>query len=769
MRKYSLNGEYRLYYADEQVAPGAREYRMVPAQVPGNVEIDLMRAGVLPDIFFGNNVKLLRPYEFYIWRYERAFQAPEWEKGERVHLHFEGVDCFADYYLNGQLFAHTENALIDHRFDVTELLREGENRLAVELHSPMLHAAAQPYDAYSSHLRDNYESLRVRKAPSAYGWDIMPRTLSAGLWRGVAIEIEGPDRIESVYLTTRSLGKGRAIMSCAFETRSDAPFMADLALRLTGRVNGEVKFQLERSLRFVCGRFDFTVDDPLLWWPSGYGDANVYDVTIELVRGGAVVDSLVTPMGIRTIKLVRADKTGGHEGEFVFVVNGHKVLCKGSNWVPADAMHSRDAARYQDMLALWTDTHCNIVRCWGGGVYEDHEFYDYCDRHGIMVWQDFVMACGVYPIDPEFAREFGREAEVVVRKLRNHPSIALWSGDNECDALMLAQSGQDPAWNHLTRTVLPDVIHRHDPNREYLPSSPYVSPEVAAISRNYHEIENMLPEAHLWGPRDYFKSVFYANTDAHFASETGYHGCNSLSSIKNFISADKLWPWQGNDEWLTHASEMNGPGGPYAYRIKLMADQIHELFGFDADNLEDFILASQISQAEAKKFFIEVTRSKKWRRTGVIWWNIIDGWPQFSDAVVSYDFIKKLAYHYIKRSQQDVCLMIAEPESWHVRVLAGNDTLKAAQGTFRVWDADSGETLAGGAFEAPANETTEVAAIRVSHGDHRLFLIEWTIGGVRQVNHYVLGKPPLSFERYKGWLKQIAALDNAFNAGQVGK
>lgn len=181
--------------------------------------------------------------------------------------------------------------------------------------------------------------------------------------------------------------------------------------------------------------------------------------------------------------------------------------------------------------------------------------------------------------------------------------------------------------------------------------------------------ERLLPENHLWGPRDYYKSSFYTESPAHFVSETGYHGCNSLSSIKGFISPEKLWPWQDNAEWLAHAYEPIGPEGPYAYRIKLMADQTVEMFGRQPETLEDFILASQISQAEAKKFFIELTRYKKWRRCGVIWWNMIDGWPQFSDAVVSYDFIKKLAYYYIKRVQQDLCLMFDEIDGWHIRAV----------------------------------------------------------------------------------------------------
>lgn len=386
-----------------------------------------------------------------------------------------------------------------------------------------------------------------------------------------------------------------------------------------------------------------------------------------------------------------------------------------------------------------------------------------------MVWQDFTMACGLFPIDEEFMAVMRHEAESVVTKLRNHPSIILWSGDNECDEFIVGVN-LDPTINRVTREVLPQVVNRLDPYRPYLASSPYISPEAYRLGNGDRaRMLPLMPEQHLWGPRDYYKSTFYTQATSHFTSETGYHGCNNLSSIRKFISEDKLWPWQDNDEWLTHAAEMYGHEGPYAYRIKLMADQIHEMFGFDPDNLEDFILASQISQAEAKKFFIELTRCKKWRRTGVIWWNMIDGWPQFSDAVVSYDFIKKLAYHYIKRSQQPICLMMSEPESWHVKLMAGNDTLVSKQGTYRVWDGDTGEVLSEGIFTADANATTEVDRIRISHGDHRLMLIEWVVDGVRSVNHYVLGMPPFSFDRYKNWLKKIAELDGSFDAEQAGK
>ena len=214
---------------------------------------------------------------------------------------------------------------------------------------------------------------------------------------------------------------------------------------------------------------------------------------------------------MRTVRLDRTDITDSYGGEFCFIVNGEKILCKGSNWVPADALHSRDAARYEKMLELWADTGCNILRCWGGNVYEDHPFFDFCDRHGIMVWQDFIN--GLRHLTRIDERIHGRHAARGRgggdQTERNHPSIILWSGDNECDALAMMLAEQDPKCNRVTREVLPQVVTRLDPYRPYLPSSPYISPAVAAHGLTYEKIEHLLPESHLWGPRDYFKSAYY--------------------------------------------------------------------------------------------------------------------------------------------------------------------------------------------------------------------------------------------------------------------
>lgn len=757
MNKISLNGKWQLSYALENDA-GA-ELKTVPADVPGNVEIALMEAGVLPDLFFGGNIFAARPYEFYQWTYETSFTAPEELRDKRTELVFQGVDCIATYLLNGVEIGHSENMLIEHSFDVSELLHYGqENKLTVRISSAMNQARKYHYEPGVERW-NSPEAAYIRKPAHCYGWDIMARLVSAGIWRSVELIAHKATEFEELHYFTRWVGRD-ATLGLRYNFVTDEPIIEGFEIQVTGKC-GESSFEWRGPAYFIAGDANITIPDVKPWWPLGYGDANLYEVTACLIHNGTVVDTRTTTIGIRTVELVRTDITTTEApGEFLFKINGQPIMCKGSNWVPVDALHSRDSGRYQQALEMFRDLGCNILRSWGGSVYEDHAFFDFCDCYGIMVWQDFAMACGRYPQDPKFQAVIREEAIAVVRKLRNHPSIILWSGDNECD-----YNYADPADNRLTRRVLPEVVFEYDSRRPYLPSSPYYSPEVIKRNRD----GNLMPEQHLWGPRDYYKGHFYTTSTAHFASEIGYHGCPNVSSIKKFIADEYLWPWQDNEQWRIHCTDPFPTPGNCAYRVPLMANQIKELFGATPDNLEEFALASQVSQAEAKKFFIEMFRLAKWRRTGIIWWNVLDGWPQFSDAIVDYYFGKKLAYQYIKRVQQPVCIMVDEPNAWNCRVVAGNDSLQDAAGPFSITDADSGETLLQGKFETRANQNSELGRIRVSHGEHRLFLIEWEVAGEKYGNHYLLGKPPISFQRYAAWLQKIAALPDSFDVETIGK
>ncbi len=775
-RRWSLDGTWSLTFGpDEPSAPAdpdaLREagWRTVPAAVPGNVELDLVTAGLLQEPFYAANIEALRPLEFNQWWYRRTFVTPALPRGHGLDLVFEGLDCFATVWVNGRRVGESANALVAQRFDLGPALAPpGQpNDLVVRLRSPVNAVRGIPLCPSEAAQPHALDSLWARKPAHAYGWDIMPRAVSAGIWRPVYLEERRPTELTEVFFVTRAATASLAVVDLTAHFRTDAAALQGFELRVCGRC-GESVFEARQALPFTSTRLTLHVPSPRLWWPRGYGAPDLYETTVELWRDDRPVSRWTGRIGLRTVRLDRTPLcTPDHPGRFQFYVNGERIFCKGSNWVPADAFHSRDAARIPEMLDLFADMGCNMVRCWGGNVYEPQLFFDLCDRHGIMVWQDFAMACAAYPQAPAFLEAVRAEAEQVVRTLRNHASLVLWCGDNECDCGYTGWWGTpvDPATNRLTRKVLPDVVAALDPSRPYLPSSPYVSPEMFARGGDQH----LGPEQHLWGPRDYYKSEYYARNTACFASEMGYHGCPNVSSIRRFISPDALWPWKDNHQWQLHSTDpMVGISG-IRYRIQLMADQLLEVFGAIPEDLDTFALASQIVQAEAKKFFVELFRQRKWRTSGVLWWNMIDGWPQFSDAVVDYYFGRKLAYHYLKRVHAPVCVIVGEPESWYSRVTGCNDSREPARGRFRIWDADSGQTALEGVLDLPANANAALGQIRAPRGVQKLFLIEWEADGIRGVNHYLLGTPPFDLDRYRRWLPALAALDGSFDAARVGQ
>ncbi len=733
----------------------------IDATVPGDAPLELSRTGELPaDLLFGENITKLKPYELYEWWYQREFPTPKDLAGRRVELCLHGVDCLATYWFNGVKIGESENALIEHCFDVTDKLSaNAPNQLTIRLRSAVIEAAGKVYEpANTSDSSSTQESIWIRKPAHSWGWDIMPRAVSAGLWRSVELIVHAAHEIPEIYFATVAASEESARLTVSFDVTTDLTLIPELRLRVQGECGGSTFSRLHK-MEFTAGRFEISVPNPKLWWPRGYGEANLYKVTTQLLQGDRVLASREDTIGIRKMELIRTETTSPDKpGQFLFKVNGVPILVKGSAWVPADAFHSRDRARYEQMLALFSDLQCNMLRSWGGGVYEDDAFFDICDRSGIMVWQDFAMACAIYPVTPEFQDVIRKEAVAVVRKLRNHPSLAVWSGDNECDQSYYF-SGFDPAHNTLTRELLPQIVFQCDPYRPYLPSSPYMAPEAIA-TKNL----DLLPETHLWGARDYFKSSYYQNHAAHFLSEIGFNGCPGLSSLKRFIDEKHLWPWKDNAQWILHSTSPIG----LPYQNIVLADEGKEFFGTLPGNLEDFIVATQIDQAEAFKFVVEMTRLKKWHSTGALWWNVIDGWPNLNASLVDYYYNKKLGYHYVRRVQQPTCLMVDEPQDWFVRVVMGNDSCQDASGHYKIWDADSGETLLEGDYKSKANENVEVGKLAVFHSDKKLWLMEWTAGGKRYVNHYLLGTPAFSLAQYKEWLPKIAALDNNFDAAKVG-
>ena len=736
MKPISLNGAWALW-GKPQNDPDASPIRM-RATVPGMVQLDLAENGFLPkDLYLGENITKTEAFEDWEWWYERKFTAPTAQKD--LFLVFEGVDCLAEYFLNGEKLGESDNMFIPFSFDVSGKLLEGENTLTVHLSSPTLYerSLSTPIQAIDHSFAFGPESIHTRRATHSYGWDIMPRAVTNGLWRDVSLELRDPIRFGQAFFDVSVPEKIRFCyeIDCQKVDFRNMEIEVDCAC-------GESHYHVKEKISYKSGAIALSTPHPKLWWPRDYGEQNLYDATLRIYSDGALVCEKETRFGVRTVKLERSDLTDGKSGCFRFLINGEEIMAKGSNWVPLDAFHSRDKSRYAKALELAKDIGCNILRCWGGNVYEDHEFFDFCDENGILVWQDFAMACHNYVPTEEFLKNLRREVTHVVREYRHHPSIIVWSGDNEVDE-MRAKRGLDPSENLITRKLLPEIVSWNDVGRPYLESSPYVSPASFATGGFTYQ-----PEAHLWGARDNYKSSYYKNSFAHFVSETGYHGCPCLKSIRKFITPEKVWPYQNNSEWILHSSDQKGNDK----RVMLMEKQIRQLFGEVPTDAEEYILASQISQAEADKYFIERMRVGRPYKSGIIWWNLLDGWPQMSDAVVDYYYEKKLAYGYIKRAQAPFSIAVDEICNWSSKVFACNDTLTEKTGRVRVFDAETEETLLKKDFTAKANTSTLIGELPLYYSDKKFLIIEWTIDGKTAYNHYLCGEFPISLPQYKKWL-----------------
>lgn len=718
-------------------------FESISAQVPGNFELDLINAGKIEPLYYSSNAWDAQKLEnLHLWYYTR-FEIND----KNSYLHFDGIDTLSDIYINGRLVKSTDNMFLE--YDVYADFNIGINELVVHIKPVCIESRKYPLPVSSNAGKYSYQSLYVRKAAHMFGWDIMPRIVSAGIWKPVEIRQTKGDKINEVFFVTNSINLDKKTASMRFCINIDAKedFITDYTVRIKGSC-ADSSFVREEKLWHNSFQFTFNIENCRFWWPKNSGEPNLYNTTVELFYKDKLCDSYTLDLGIRTVKLNRTDFTDENgNGEFCFEINGKKVFALGTNWVPLDAFHSNDANRLGKALELMDDIGCNMVRCWGGNVYESNEFFDFCDQHGIMVWQDFAMGCAVYPQESRFADILEEEVIYEIKRLRNHPSLVLWAGDNECDLSYMSWNGfrRNPENNILTRETIKRAVEAHDYSRPYLPSSPFIS----GITYS----KKLIPsEDHLWGPRNYFKGEYYKNSKCHFASETGYHGFPSPKSLEKFLkNPAKIFDedFKPTEEYLTHAATMEYDiNAPYAYRIKLAYNQVITLFGKAEDNFDDFLKQSQISQAEAKKYFIEKFRLNKWRRTGIIWWNLLDGWPQVSDAVVDYYYTKKLAYNYIKRSQNPVCLMFDEPEDNIITLYGVNDYPRDIDCKFSVTNITRHIEVMRGNATIKADSSFKIGGVKIENDEQSMYLIKWNIDGKKYTNHYYTNILNISFERY---------------------
>ncbi|MBX3749049.1 MAG: hypothetical protein KF897_03075 [Opitutaceae bacterium] len=615
------------------------DQRWIDAQVPGDVHLDCQRAGLIGDPFVGMNHDQIRWMEEWDWWYRTDLTPPTPGPGQRLHLLFEGLDCFATVQLNGKVVGKNQNMFTPLRVDVTDHVQPGANRLEVCLGAPVYPpdrpARSPEVRGYGNALR-----LQVRKAQSCYGWNIAPRLVTIGIWKPVSWLLVDEVEIADVFVSTIALRPdGSAELEALVELRHNhgAPGPVEVELTVAGQARQLALASDPAGTRHVER---FVVPQAKLWWPHNHGAQPLYECSAVLRRGGRELDRRTRKFGIRTVDLIqKPDDDGGIS--FVIAVNGKKIFLKGMNWTPADAIFARvDAARYDLLLKAAKDTHINAMRVWGGGVYEQDHFYARCDELGIVITHDFMFACGCYPQDPAFLDEARREAEFQVRRLRHYACIVAWFGDNENDVLA-DNSFNYPTYRHnrLSKEVLRDVVKAHAPLTPYVPTSPY-SP------LTYDQNAPMEGDCHIWGHGFSYKSDFYVKQKPRMVTEIGYLSFPDRKVIESWVSKDKLWPvW--HEEYLTHGADCIRLDRQARYRLNW--DNIRERGWPEPKDLDEVIRMTQQVQGEASQFWVEFYGNQPncW---GIFLWNLADSWPQMSDAYIAYPFAPKASLDYVKKA-----------------------------------------------------------------------------------------------------------------------
>ena len=747
--------------------PVGLDVKTYEAVVPGCCEMELVKAGELADPLVGFNAFAFRACEGNQWLYVKRFVAPKRAPGERAVLAFDGIDTLADVFLNGEKIGEADNMLVPQEFDVTGKVREGEvNEVAVLIRPVGLAAREVTLGELGRTMSGGADHEYFRKAPYMFGWDILPHLPVSGLWRDVRFEVRPAVRIEQPAWIVKDISRERKSAQLIVLCRIHAPFRHyyKANVRCSLSHGGRVRAQTTVPFRGAQFKGNLCLGEPRLWWPRGVGNQPLYDAKIEVVgEDGEVLAENACRVGVRTVELEYDDrKLPERPGRMLFKVNGEPIYVRGVDWVPLDPIPSEQKRHLKDVLPMMADLNANLVRVWGGGVYEPDEFFDWCDENGVMVWQDFMTACAVPPQDDDFAACFRRETLSVVLRLRNRASLVLWAGDNENDLAsqwLLGNRARDPNTYRISREVIPNVLREYDVTRPYLPSSPYVTKE--AFAKKVEPAED-----HMWnGPRGWWKTDYYVKAPCWFCSEGGAHAIPARRSLERMMgkaAAERPWKnpdapkWQDlqwTDEWAYRATNPYLDKASYLmHRNDVALRQCAALFGdVPRHDLDLFIAQSQTAQAESLKFQTENFRSQKFvSKGGFVVWNLRDGWPTVSDAFSDYYGEKKRAYAAVKASYQNVLVMVAEDG----RLLAINDTLEPVKGHVKVVEAKDGRTVHMGDFEIAANGIAELKSL--SWDGQGLFRIEWTSDAGAGRNHYLHGLPPFSWGDYCAWTKDLS-------------
>ncbi len=632
----------------------------LPATVPGSVHTDLLQNGLIKDPFYRLNEHDLQWIDKENWEYKTTINVGEdFMKHDRVALDFKGLDTYADVFVNDVQVLSADNMFREWLVDVKSQLQPGTNELRILFRSPIVEGLKK-YDAndYVIPVSPNdlaeigkvegnkMVSVYTRKAGYHFGWDWGPRLVSSGLWRPVFLTAWNDARIENLQLKQNSVSETEATLTAVFEIDASNANNATISIENDGIELAKADVQLKEGISTYS--VDFKIANPKLWWTNGLGEAHLYNIKGKLAIGKRFAEKSER-IGIRTLELVRDKDEKGTS--FYYKLNGVPVFMKGANYIPNDVFPARVTEEmYRNVIKTSKISNFNMLRVWGGGIYENDLFYDLCDENGLLVWQDFMFACAMFPGDEAFLENVKQEATDNIKRLRNHPSIAMWCGNNEILAAWFGwgwkqkeeaanKETADKIWksySDIFLKVLPEAVAANDPARSYWDSSPASGPGIPADLANGDE--------HYWGVwwgKEPFKN--YATHIARFMSEYGFQSFPELKTVKQYATPEDYDIF--SEVMKSHQRSSIGNGTIEYYMLQDYKKP---------KNFESFLYVNHVLQAEGIKFALEGHRRAAPYCMGSLYWQINDCWPVASWSSTDYYQRWKALQYFAKKGFEPV-------------------------------------------------------------------------------------------------------------------
>ena len=651
----------------------------LPATVPGTVHQDLIDNDKLINPFFGMNEEKVQWVEKEDWQYRTTFILTKEQLARQAAvLNFEGLDTYAEIYLNGSLLERTDNMFVGYQIPVKDVLREGENRLQVYFHSPIKIGLPQwetdgfEYPADNDHSKTRV-SIYSRKAPYSYGWDWGIRLATSGIWRPVTLELYDAASIEDYFVHQESVTKELAKVNNILEVKSvaQAPQQAEVVLAYSYKDGAKVTEQKNVTLQPGCNKVSMPIEiaNPHLWMPNGWGEAALYDFEMTVKVDGKTVASEKKRVGLRTIKVVMEDDKDGKS--FYFMVNGEPVFAKGSNLIPDDALLPNvTKERYYQLVKDAKDANHNMIRVWGGGIYEDDRFYDAADEMGSFIWQDFIFACTTYPSDPTFLRRVAEEAEYNIKRLRSHACLAMWCGNNEIYEGMRYwgwdKKYTNPAiweemkegYNKLFHQLLPSIVKEFDADRFYMHGSPFEA--------NWGRPHSWkIADSHNWGTWYGQKPFESLDTELpRFMSEYGFQAFPEMKTIATFAEP-KDYALESD---VMNAHQKASIGNALIKKTMALYYDVPEDF-------EELVYKGLVLQGFGIRHGIEAHRRNRPYCMGSLYWQLNDSWPVVSWSSIDY-YGNWKAMHYQSQRAFAPVLLNAFKEGDDLCIYTLSDELK---------------------------------------------------------------------------------------------